>query len=192
MAKILELAKMAEAAYDKNLHRGSMVSSWTCIHIRRSSGSLNGFQGAIFSKQGATVVAFRGTAQAMDLVADIKLGTGMNSTYFYLGEQYTSLVSGGNIIVTGHSLGGAIAQVVANRTGHAMATFNAPGVAVIASRNMHKSNPLLNIVRFQGMLSSAVRHPFQAASDVKNAFRSVRGLNLCLKNDVVSKIGNHY
>ena len=153
---------------------------------------MSGFQGAIFSRRGVKVVAFRGTAQAMDVVADLKLGTGMNSTYFGLGQQFASLVNGPGVIVTGHSLGGAIAQVVANRTGHVLASFNAPGVGVIVSRNLGESNASMNIVRAGGMLLSSIRHPIQAVSDVRNTFRSVKGVNLCLKNDAVSKIGNHY
>lgn len=192
MANLLELAKMSRAAYDENMGRGTVASGWSCSRFRRASGSLSGFQGAIFKKSGETVVAFRGTAQAMDVVADLKLGTGMNTTYFDLGQQFASFASGPNVIVTGHSLGGAIAQVVANRGGYRMATFNAPGVGVIASRNMLRSNPLMNVVRLYGMTVSAVRHPQQAVSDVLNTFRSVQGINLCLENDIVSRIGNHY
>ena len=57
---------------------------------------------------------------------------------------------------------------------------------------MAASNPIMNVARVSGMLASAVRHPMQAVSDVRYAFRSVKGVNLCLKNDVVSMIGNHY
>jgi hypothetical protein len=32
----------------------------------------------------------------------------------------------------------------------------------------------------------------QAARDVKSAFKVVRGLNVCLQNDMVSQIGVHY
>lgn len=192
MASLLELANMSNAAYEPDLARNQVVSGWRCERFHRASGSLNGFQGAIFSKGGVKVVAFRGTDQAMDVVADIKLGLGMNSTYFDLGEQFASIASGPNVIVTGHSLGGAIAQVVANRTGHVLATFNAPGVGVILSRNILRSNPLMNVVRAHGMAVSAIRHPRQAVSDVANTFRIVRGINLCLQNDVVSQVGNHY
>ncbi len=191
MATLLELAKMSQAVYDSDLSGGSVVG-WSCNQFRRASGALSGFQGAIFVGSGVTVIAFRGTDQAMDLASDIKLGIGMNSTYFDLGEQFASLATGPNIIVTGHSLGGAIAQVVANRCGHVLATFNAPGVGVIASRNMIESSPIMNAVRVGGMLVSAVRHPIQAAKDVQNVFRSVQGINLCLQNDAVSRIGNHY
>ncbi len=191
MASLLELAKMAEAVYGSSYRAGSVLNGWSCLQFRRASGALSGFQGGIFSRGSEKVVAFRGTDQGMDVVADLKLGTGMNSTYFDLGEQLASLATGGNVTVTGHSLGGAIAQVVANRTGHLMATFNAPGVGVIASRNISPISPM-NAVRLSGMVASVARHPIQAARDVSNAFRVVNGINLCLQNDAVSRIGNHY
>jgi len=42
------------------------------------------------------------------------------------------------------------------------------------------------------MITSVARHPFQAGSDIWNTFRSVKGVNICLNNDVVSQMGNHY
>ncbi|MBK8977232.1 MAG: hypothetical protein IPM29_15075 [Planctomycetes bacterium] len=189
MASLLELARMANAVYDNS----PAVPGWVCTSFRAASGALDGFQAATFTKGGEVVVAFRGTAQAMDGVADFKLGTGMNSTYFAAGEKFAAPYQGRqNVTVTGHSLGGAIAQVVANRGGFLMATFNAPGVGVIASRNIGESNPLMNVVRTAGMMASTLRHPMQAARDVTYALRPVRGVNLCLENDAISKIGNHY
>ena len=42
------------------------------------------------------------------------------------------------------------------------------------------------------MAVSAVASPGQALSDVRVAFRKVRGLNICLEFDVVSRYGLHY
>ena len=197
MTTVLDLARLSKAVYndDGRLGRGHGVpGGWTCLEFRRAAGWSNGFQGAIFTRGGEMVVAFRGSAQTMDAVADLKLGQGMNSSYFSEGERLASLAANSNtyVIVTGHSLGGAIAQVVANRGGYTMGTFNAPGVGVIASRNIGWSTPHMNVLRVGGMLSSVVRHPHQAMRDMRNAFRSVRGVNVCLQNDVVSRIGNHY
>ena len=197
MATLLDLANLSKAVYDDDARLGRrhvVTGGWTCIEFRRAAGLHCGFQGAIFVRGGETVVSFRGTAQAMDGVADLKLGTGMNSSYFADGERLAALAanSSANVIVTGHSLGGAIAQVVANRGGYVLATFNAPGVGVIASRNMTSSTIPMNIIRSVGMVASSIRHPRQAISDMSNAFRTVRGVNLCLQNDIVSRIGNHY
>ena len=197
MANLLELAELSNAVYNTaDLKRKAAVvvaghGKWSCTDYKLASGSMNGFQAGMFVKGGQKVVAFRGTAQAMDGVADLKLGTGMNSSYFYEGEEFAAK-SGVNTIVTGHSLGGAIAQIVANRGDYVMATFNAPGVGVIASRNILNSTPLMNTVRVGGMLTSLFRHPMQAGSDIWNAFNVVKGVNICLNNDAVSQIGNHY
>jgi len=201
MATLLELARMSGVAYKtakpegdvKKWERDLSASGWSCTDFKYASGSWNGFQACIFAKGGKKVVAFRGTAQAMDGVADLKLGTGMNSTYFDDGETFSELTNGASdVLLTGHSLGGAIAQVVANRTGYTMATFNAPGVGVIASRNILETTASMSAIRLVGMTASIFRHPEQAAKDVWNTFRRVKGINLCLEFDAVSQIGNHY
>ena len=197
MANLLELAELSSAVYETAaLKKKSSVKvaghgTWDCIDYKLASGSMNGFQAGMFTNGTETVVAFRGTAQAMDGVADLKLGTGMNSSYFYEGEEFAAK-AGASAIVTGHSLGGAIAQIVANRGDYVMATFNAPGVGVIASRNILKSTSLMNTVRVAGMITSIARHPMQAGSDIWNAFNVVKGVNICLNNDAVSQMGNHY
>jgi len=190
MATVLDLGLLAAAVYDSAY---SPVSGWLRKDFHASRGGLNGFQAATFVKGNITVISFRGSAQAMDFVADAKLGTGMNSTYFSEGEAYARpYLSNPLVYVCGHSLGGAIAQIVANRCGFRMVTFNAPGVAVLASRNMAQSTTAMNAVRGVGLVVSAFRHPMQAARDMASAFNIVRGLNICLENDAVSKIGNHY
>jgi pimeloyl-ACP methyl ester carboxylesterase len=190
MATVRDLGLLAAAAYD-TAYKPNM--GWTRKDIHASRGGLNGFQAAIFVKGNITVISFRGTAQAMDVVADAKLGTGMNSTYFSEAEAYVRAYRNKpNVYVCGHSLGGAIAQIVANRCGFRMVTFNAPGVAVLASRNIAQGTAPMNLVRAAGLVVSTVRHPMQAARDVASAFNVVRGLNVCLENDIVSQIGIHY
>jgi pimeloyl-ACP methyl ester carboxylesterase len=189
MPTIRDLGLLANAVYDTV----PAVRGWTCPGHRVASGGLNGFQAATFTQGGVTVLVFRGTAQAMDVAADLKLGTGMNSTYFADGEAYAAAVPpGDNVYVCGHSLGGAIAQVVANRGGYKMVTFNAPGVAVFASRNIGDATLGMTAVRTGGMLLSSIRHPMQAYRDVRATFHAVRGLNIRLSMDAVSQMGVHY
>ena len=189
MPTIRDLGLLANAVYDTL----PAVQGWARQSSQVASSSFNGFQAAAFTGGGVTAIVFRGTAQAMDAVADLKLGTGMNSTYFSAGESFAAAFPpGDNVYVTGHSLGGAIAQVVANRGGYKMVTFNAPGVAVFASRNMGDATLGMTAVRTAGMLASTVRHPMQAYRDVRSAFHSVRGLNIRLSGDAVSQMGVHY
>ncbi|HZZ88879.1 MAG TPA: hypothetical protein VFE13_11170 [Caulobacteraceae bacterium] len=189
MPTIRDLGLLADAVYNEL----PAVQGWTCPRHRVATGRLNGFQAATFTQAGVTVMAFRGTAQGMDVLADLKLGTGMNTTYFSDAEDYAAdIPPGDNIYVCGHSLGGAIAQVVANRGGYKMVTFNAPGVAVFASRNMETATLGMTAVRTGGMLLSAVRHPMQAYRDVRSVFHAVRGVNIRLSMDAVSQMGVHY
>jgi hypothetical protein len=188
MPTVLEMGLMANAVYEDV----PSVPGWTCTG-RRAASRFNGFQAATFSRGGITVLAFRGTSQGMDVMADLKLGTGMNSTYFSDAESYAfNYQNLPNLYVCGHSLGGAIAQVVGNRRQLKFVTFNAPGVAVVASRNVLEASLTMSAVRTAGMVVSAFRHPMQAMRDVRAAFNEAHGLNVCLQNDAVSKIGLHY
>jgi pimeloyl-ACP methyl ester carboxylesterase len=188
MPTVREMGLMANAAYET----APTVPGWACT-ARRAAARLNGFQAATFVNSGITVLAFRGTAQAMDVAADLKLGVGMNSTYFSDAEDYAfDYQHLPNVYVCGHSLGGAIAQVVSNRHGLKFVTFNAPGVAVFASRNVMDASLGMTAVRSAGMVLSAFRHPMQAARDMRSTFNTAHGLNVCLQNDMVSKIGLHY
>ncbi len=197
MPTVRDLGLMAAAVYESPGAAGYDVKGWARARSHTATGFFNGFQAATFIGGGETVLAFRGTAQTMDGVADLTLGVGMNSTYFAAGDdyafQYRHLP---NVYVCGHSLGGAIAQVVANRGRFKFVTFNAPGVAVVASRNWDELAIGAVIgtlkIRAAGMVVSALLHPVQAAQDVAAAFRTAHGLNVCLNFDAVSQIGVHY
>ena len=63
---------------------------------------------------------------------------------------------------------------------------------MFASRNIGQATVTLTAVRAAGFIVSALRHPMQAGRDIASAFNVVRGLNVCLENDVVSRIGIHY
>ncbi len=191
MSSILDLSVLANAAYETNPNR---VNGWICTAFRAGSGHLNGFQAAAFTKGGETVLAFRGTTGSVDdVTSDLKLGMGMNTGHFGAADAFAAeYATVKNVSVTGHSLGGAIAQVVANRQGFKFATFNAPGVAVFASRNMSDAQPLALGMRAMGSVLSAIRHPVQAARDIASTFTVVKGVNVCLQGDLVSRIGIHY
>ena len=99
------------------------------------------------------------------------------------------------VTVCGHSLGGAIAQTMGNRNRIPFVTFNAPGVAVVASRNVDQmavTGGLAPLGRIVGFARSAMSEPGQAWEDITSAFYHVRGLNLRHGSDPVSKLGVHY
>lgn len=187
MTSITDYALLANAVYDDDPRCDGFVRT-----AFRPGGN-SGLQAAVFTKNGKTIVTFKGTSAAMDVVADLKLGVGINTSLFSEGEQFVAQhASGDGIVVTGHSLGGAIAQTVGNRRRLPFVSFNAPGVAIIASQNLGDINPILGAVRVAGGAIGAIRHPMQTMRDMVSAFHDSLGTNYRLSGDLVSQIGLHY
>ena len=117
MATVLDCARLCDAVYETN----PAAAGWTRIGFHEA-GYLpqSAFQGAAFQKAGTVVFAFKGTSVASrsavgDVLADLKLGVGMNTVQFDLAGQFveeTLVPDGHRVLLTGHSLGGAIAQIV--------------------------------------------------------------------------------
>ena len=200
MPTMLDLAKLAGAVYDTP---PSVPPGWQLMASRlaRAGGLGDSMQAAFYVGHGGGVIAFRGTtlssaavyASLQDIDADLTLGTGQNSTYFSAAEAFCAPYAGrGDVVLCGHSLGGAIAQVVANRMGFRMGTFNAPGVGSFASRNWGTGTAPMTALRMAGTVLGSVNHPIQAAKDVRYAFRSVQGVNIRIEGDAVSQMGVHY
>lgn len=188
MATVHELGLLSEAVYEPS----PSLNGWTTARVLRSS-SVGSLQAALFTKGQEQVVAFKGTSEAMDVVADLKIGTGWNSTYYSEAEQFcANYATGPNLVVTGHSLGGGIAQTVGNRRRVPFCSFNAPGVGIVASSNIASARLGMSAVRIAGGLLSVLRHPQQAMRDMQSAFYVVEGVNFRLSGDVVSQIGLHY
>lgn len=187
MARILDFAQLADAVYSD----APVVDGFVMTAFKR--GGNDGLQAAAFTKNGKTIVAFKGTSTAMDVVADIKLGVGINTSLFSEGEQFVAQhAPGAGVVVTGHSLGGAIAQTVGNRRRMPFVSFNAPGVALLASQNIATVNPVLGVMRLAGGVVGAVRHPMQTMRDIGSAFHDSLGVNYRLNGDLVSQWGLHY
>jgi len=150
MATLLDLALIADAVYGQSeggndSQKELAKLGWTCpaaMQVNDASvfkgGSLtsSGFQGRVFvspdSKE--AVIAYKGTkpSQASDLVADMKLAMGFIPTQakdaLKATVDWTKQLGNKNFLITGHSLGGALAQVVGLQTGINFVTFNAPGM----------------------------------------------------------------
>lgn len=199
-ATLLDLAKLSGAVYSTP---PGEPDGWRCMDRRlaSASGMWESMQAALYSGPGGSVIAFRGTnlssaaikGSVQDVVADLLLGTGQNSDYFSAAQAFCRPYAGrADIVVCGHSLGGAIAQIIANRMGFRMATFNAPGVGVIASRNFFSGTLGMTAIRTLGMVGGAAMHPVQAGQDMWHAFRRVQGINIRLEGDAVSNMGVHY
>ena len=95
------------------------------------------FYAVVFSYGNQTIIAYRGTNGITgDLSSDIRLGLGLveknqfiNALNFY--NQYVA----DNMVLTGHSLGGGLANYVSVLTGTKAVTFNAPSTMVTAVSN---------------------------------------------------------
>ncbi len=188
MPSILDYGLMANAIYDDQ----PSVSGWARTAFLPNHGS--GLQAAAFSRGGETVVSFKGTSDKMDVVADLKIGLGINTSLFSEAENFVAQHASGNgVVVTGHSLGGAIAQTVGNRRRLPFVSFNAPGVALLASQNLASVVPALGAIRLVlGATVGALRHPMQTMRDIGAAFHDSLGVNYRLSGDLVSAYGLHY
>ena len=189
MITILEYAKLSNAIYSDSPN----VRGWAMVGQRTQMPS--GLIAGVFTKGRKTVVAFKGTtpSETRDLQADLALGVGINTDYFADAETFVNQhanVEG--LVATGHSLGGAVAQVVGNRRRIPFVTFNAPGVAIISSRNTWTATPHMAAIRMIGGLASAIADPAQAARDAASFFHVANGKNYRFYGDPVSAIGLHY
>ncbi|KAB7648270.1 PAAR domain-containing protein [Polymorphobacter fuscus] len=80
----------------------------------------------------AYTVAFRGTAESADWIANAQQGVGMKSDHYDRAINIGRLVSeasDGPVAFTGHSLGGGLASAAAAATGRPATTFNAAGLS---------------------------------------------------------------
>lgn len=129
--------KLASNVYNVNKRN---IEGWKYL---KSCYARNGFYADIYNKQDNIILVFRGTdinngiyEGTKDMLANIQMG--MNTfpnqlkqarnlyKYYSQNENYSK------IILTGHSLGGSIAQALGAETGAVTVTFAAYGIA-----NMH-------------------------------------------------------
>ena len=102
----------------------------------------SGFHGETFYKNGKVVIAIRGTEKEdkKDWNNDIKLGMKNLPNQYADAQKFYEKVRKDfpdqEIIFTGHSLGGSLAQLMSNKTGHETVTFNAYGVRDILQGNV--------------------------------------------------------
>jgi hypothetical protein len=143
-----QIADMANAAYAPP----AAIDGYTQIDIngdvnyKRDGQNLNGFLGSAYENGNQIVVTFRGTFPepswnlVKNLVADASWATGTPTQTLLndiqQADAFLALVHrqhpNATITVTGHSLGGALAQLVGNASGYTTDAFNAPGTAALA------------------------------------------------------------
>ncbi len=110
------------------------------IEVGKSEGKNTGFYAETFVRGNDVVISFRGTdvergnkAKAQDFVlSDIPMGAKLLPAQIVNAQKYYKEIKkqfpNSNIIFTGHSLGGSVAQILGAEYGHETVTFNAYGV----------------------------------------------------------------
>ncbi len=154
-----QLALMANDVYDANEGSAQELedAGWNRLEPSADGGSLvdangneipidpamlsttAGFDAAIYQNdQGQYVVAFRGTdnwapGQGSDLDDNLGQGLGFESGQYQdaiaLGKIAERVFGDGNVVFTGHSLGGGLASAAALATDSSGVTFNAAGLS---------------------------------------------------------------
>jgi hypothetical protein len=153
------------------------------------------FKGCVYVNEALkkSVVAIQGTklSKLGDTVADLQIAVGMIagmmpqycSAALKLFERTRDSFSGYPIVMVGHSLGGAMAQVLGQWTGIPFVTFNAPGMwSNIQSSKFLCWNPIDSFRSIKGTFTGPLLAK-QSASTGRN-FRNV--------SDLVSSFGSHY
>lgn len=143
------------------------ISKYNVIALNRG---INGFQAIAVGKDtngdgkfNEVVIAYRGSDSALDWgLDDLQIALGLvpsqkaGAVNFYNSIINSDLVSSSaNITLTGHSLGGALTQLVAAETGAYAVTFNAPGMAEQA--NISTGN-IINYVNLNDFIGCYGEH----------------------------------
>ncbi len=160
MTTLLDLALISSHIYHSNPGDPEAVKARQGRPFKRLADAAvmehsSGFQGAIYECGDEWIVAYRGTESWEDVKADMNIGVGNVPGQFVpamqLFEKAQQVKNLSKIIVTGHSLGGGLAQLVSANKVALGVTFNPPGMAGMARKlaskgySFHSAN-VLNVV----------------------------------------------
>jgi len=149
---------------DKKLHTDLMILSghtykngnfelpndWQKIN---SYSKINGLQATVYKKGNKIIISYSGTNSLLDFLgSDIPLGTNsLPIQYKSANKIYKETIqnyAGARIIVTGHSLGGSLAQLISAANGCLAVTFNAYSTAEILKNAGCENIKNLNIINY--------------------------------------------
>lgn len=171
-----EMKALSQGVYKGN--EKSIPKDWIKVseYNKRS-----GFHGEAFYKNGKVVIAMRGTElnDIGDMSDDGNMYFGkklpnqyVDAQKFY--EKVRKDFPDQEIIFTGHSLGGSLAQLMSNKTGHEAVTFNAYGVADLLQGNINDNLNIrnygnINDTVFNTNIDNQLGNTYMISNDNKNA-----------------------
>lgn len=195
MANCLDYAKIAYAAYFTGSTQyyedpaGHMVDDWQVQKWETGTLFGDGFQGGIWYSQHEVVVGCCGTNPKQkgkflsDLSADIRIGLRILPNQASSARQMVraakQVAGSRRVSVTGHSLGGGLAQIVGVWEEVPFVTFNAPAMKhAVKAANFNILKPMMMI----RTLAS------KSADDTAGVNFRIRGLGSdgVVRNDLVS------
>lgn len=131
MTNVVDLARLSEAVYEDQPKVGQWLRRGLPYTVKGSS-----YKSAIYAHMETDDFAFAiaGTDEIGDIASDWQLFIGRmpdqyrvaRSAYLAAGQLIFNL---GGMYLTGHSLGGGLASMLAKEHGDPVVTFNAPGMA---------------------------------------------------------------
>lgn len=166
MATCLSYAKIAYAAYFTSTNQyyvdppGHMVDDWRVQKWEKGTLFGNGFQGGIWQGPHDVVVGCCGTNPGQrgkfvqDIIADVKIVLKLIPSQAHAAAKMVrvakSIAAGRRVSVTGHSLGGALAQMAGLWERVPFVTFNAPAMraaATVAGFNLNNPEAMAKTLR---------------------------------------------
>lgn len=136
----LELSKLASLAYQKHIDANSTPAKWRLI--KESPSSIDGYKGYAFSNGKLNVLVHRGTDELADSLSNLQLSLKETPLQLIAATMFTVTMDkyfGKIDIHVGHSLGGAIAQLIAINTESDAVAFDSPGIGELANKISPKS-----------------------------------------------------
>lgn len=140
MANAYQFAQLSEAAYKTpgTVQTRGLAIDQTWNRVTASSGNSTGFTAAVYMNEAKAIcaIAFAGTNQAADWVSNISNVVGLQIGQYqqalaFAGAAVSGVCARKNIALTGHSLGGGLAQYVYVKSGQKFPTytFNPAGIS---------------------------------------------------------------